>query len=138
MFKPIPVAWRTWRPLILNYFDDHRITNAFTESFNAKIREVYRGGRGYTFEKLRAKVLFSDTLQKRVPIQEKVKTKKKQRFEEVAMARYMCLMGSFDDDFETVVKTRVPPWFEATGPVFPRRRQCALALDSGVEPLFPG
>ena len=41
-----------------------------------------------------------------VPIQEKVKTKKKQRFEEVAMARYMCLMGSFDDDYEMVTKTR--------------------------------
>ena len=51
-------------------------------------------------------MLFSDTLQKRVPIQEKVKTKKKQRFEEVAMARYMCLMSSFDDDYEMVTKTR--------------------------------
>ena len=56
-FKPISVAWRTWRHFILNHFDDHRITNAFTESFNAKIREVYRGGRGYSFEKLRAKGL---------------------------------------------------------------------------------
>lgn len=107
VFKPIPVAWRTWRHFILNHFDDHRITNAFTESFNAKIREVYRGGRGYTFEKLRAKVLFSDTLQKRVPIQEKVKTKKKQRFEDVSMGRMTYLMmGTFDDDYETVTKTR--------------------------------
>ncbi len=32
-------------------------------------------------------------------IHEKVKIKKKQRFEEVAMARYMCLMSNFDDDY---------------------------------------
>ena len=55
---------------------------------------------------MRAKVLFTDPQFKRVPIQEKVKTKKKQRSEEVAMARYMCLMGSFDDDYEMVTKTR--------------------------------
>ena len=105
-FKPVNTAFRNWREYILNYFDDNRVTNAFTESFNSKVRRVYRDGRGYTFERLRAKVLYTDRLQKRVPIQEKVKTKKKQRFEEVAMARYMCLMGSFDDDYEMVTKTR--------------------------------
>lgn len=55
---------------------------------------------------MRAKVLYTDRLQKRVPIQEKVKTKKKQRFEEVAMARYMCLMRNFDGEYEMVTKTR--------------------------------
>lgn len=91
-FKPVKTAFQNWREYILNYFDDNRVTNAFTESFNSKVRRVYRDGRGYTFERLRAKVLYTDRLQKRVPIQEKVKTKKKQRFEEVAMARYMCLI----------------------------------------------
>lgn len=51
------------------------------------VGRVYRDGRGYTFERLRAKVLFTDRLQKRVPIQEKVKVKKKPKFEEVGMAR---------------------------------------------------
>jgi hypothetical protein len=45
-------------------------------------------------------------LQKRVPIQEKVRVKKKQKFEEVGMARLMCLAGSFDDDYETKIQTR--------------------------------
>ncbi len=27
-FRPITVAWRTWRKYILNYFDDKRVTNA--------------------------------------------------------------------------------------------------------------
>lgn len=62
---------------------------------------------GYTFERLRAKVLFTDRLQKRMPIQEKVKTKKKQRFDDVSMSRmtYFMMPGMFDE-YETVTKTR--------------------------------
>lgn len=67
-FRVVKTAFRNWRPYILNYFDDQRVTNAFTESFNAKIRAVYRNGRGYTFERLRAKVLYTDMLQKRVRV----------------------------------------------------------------------
>ena len=105
-FRPVKTAFRNWKPYILNYFDDDRVTNAFTESFNAKIRRVYRDGRSYTFERLRAKVLFSDRMQKRVPIQEKVKVKKKPKFEEVGMARYTCLMSNCDDEYEMITKTR--------------------------------
>lgn len=61
-FKPafgdILTAWRNWEPYILAYFD-HRITNAFTESLNSLIRVMNRLGRGYSFEALRAKILFS-------------------------------------------------------------------------------
>ncbi|MCK9991383.1 MAG: hypothetical protein RugAbin2_02397 [Rugosibacter sp.] len=39
-------------------------------------------------------------------IKSQIKTKKKQRFEEVAMARYMCLMRNFDGEYEMVTKTR--------------------------------
>lgn len=88
-FKPIPVAWRTWRKYILNYFDDKRVTNAFTESFNVKIRRAYQNGHGYSFEVLRAKILFSDSLQKRVQVQERVKVKRKQRFEDIQEGRVM-------------------------------------------------
>ena len=59
-YRVVKTAFRNWRPYILNYFDDQRVTNAFTESFNAKVRAVYRNGRGYTFERLRAKVLYTD------------------------------------------------------------------------------
>ncbi len=41
-----------------------------------------------------------------MPIQEKVKVKKKPKFEEVSMARYMCQMSNFDDEYEMVTKTR--------------------------------
>lgn len=45
------------------YFD-HRITNAYTESLNSLIRVVNRLGRGYSFDALRAKILFTEGLQK--------------------------------------------------------------------------
>ena len=57
-FAPILSAWRNWRPQILAYFD-HRITNAFTESLNNLIRVMNRLGRGYSFEVLRARILFT-------------------------------------------------------------------------------
>ena len=105
-FWPVKTAFRNWKDWILNYFDDHRITNAFTESFNAKVRKVYRDGRGYTFERLRAKVLFTDRLQRRVSVQEKVRIRKKQRFEDVGTEPMMYYMGAFDDGYETRIKTR--------------------------------
>ena len=64
-------------------------------------------GHGYTFERLRAKVLFTDRLQKRIPVQEKVKMKK-QRFEDISMGRmtYFMMSGTFDDEYEVKIKTR--------------------------------
>ena len=91
---------------ILNYFDDLRVTNAFTESFNAKIRRVYRNGRGYTFERLRANVLFTDKLQKRVTVQEKVKVKKKPRFEDVGVEQLLCFTSFLAGEFETNIQTK--------------------------------
>ena len=103
-FRVVKTAFRNWKPYILNYFDDQRVTNAFTESFNAKVRAVYRNGRGYTFERLRAKVLYTDMFQKRARMQEKVRVRK-QKFEDVAMVRYMCL-ATMDDEYETRIQTR--------------------------------
>ncbi len=62
-FSPITTAWRTWHDPILNYFD-HPITNAYTESLNNLIRVMNRLGRGYSFEALRAKILFTEGLHK--------------------------------------------------------------------------
>ena len=106
-FRPVKTAFRNWKEWILNYFDDHRITNAFTESFNAKVRRVYRDGRGYTFERLRAKVLFTDRLQKRIAIQEKVKVKK-QRFDDISMGRmtYFMISGVCEERAEYEVRTQ--------------------------------
>lgn len=104
-FRVVKTACCNWRPYILNYFDDQRATNAFTESFNAKVRAVYRNGWGYTFERLRAKALYTDMLQKRVRLQVKVKVKRKPKFEEVSFARvYMMEMMVAESEPEYDVK----------------------------------
>lgn len=53
-----------WHTEIFNYFD-YRYTNAQTESLNNVIRETDRAGRGYTFEVLRAKILFRGSVGKK-------------------------------------------------------------------------
>lgn len=52
-------AFNNWQPWILNYFE-HPVTNAYTESLNSLIRVMNRLGRGYSFEALRAKILFTE------------------------------------------------------------------------------
>ena len=62
-FSNLIRAWRNWQPYILNYFDhpvNQPITNAYTESLNNLVRVMNRLGRGYSFEALRAKILFSE------------------------------------------------------------------------------
>lgn len=57
-------AWTNWQPFILNYFE-HPVTNAYTESLNNLIRVMNRLGRGYSFEALRAKILFTEGVHKK-------------------------------------------------------------------------
>jgi hypothetical protein len=52
-------AFTNWQPFILNYFE-HPVTNAYTESLNSLIRVMNRLGRGYSFEALQAKILFTE------------------------------------------------------------------------------
>ena len=58
-FKPLLTALHNWRKYILNYFDTPKVTNAYTESLNNLIRLVNRNGRGYSFDVIRAKILYS-------------------------------------------------------------------------------
>lgn len=62
-FEPLTKAVANWEEEIFAYFD-HRITNAYTESLNSLIRVINRLGRGYSFEALRAKILFKEGLTK--------------------------------------------------------------------------
>lgn len=52
-------AWSNWQPYILNHFD-HNITSGYVECLNSLIRVMNRLGRGYSFEALRAKILFTE------------------------------------------------------------------------------
>lgn len=53
-----------WKHEIFNYFECN-ITNAYTESVNNLIKNIEKAGRGYSFEVLRAKVLFGTSATKK-------------------------------------------------------------------------
>ncbi|PKM81895.1 MAG: ISL3 family transposase [Firmicutes bacterium HGW-Firmicutes-14] len=56
-FMKLAETMENWCPEILNYFK-YKVTNIHTESLNNIIRLIDSIGRGYSFEVLRAKVLF--------------------------------------------------------------------------------
>jgi transposase len=58
-FHELTRAFQNWMPDILAYFK-HPVTNAYTESLNSLIRVMDRMGRGYSFDALRAKILFTE------------------------------------------------------------------------------
>lgn len=71
-FSDLISAWHNWQPYILNYFDRDNgkdtelaeencsLTSGYTESLNNLNGIINRLGRGYSFEALRAKVLFAE------------------------------------------------------------------------------
>jgi len=105
-YKDLVKAVDNWQDEIFNYFDK-RLTNAYTESINSIIRQVERMGRGYSFEALRAKILFNEKLHK----------KRKPRFNQTAFSKAMLfdfnnlhemtdhdITDNFGDDFSTLIK----------------------------------
>ncbi len=62
-FQPVLTAVYNWRDPIFAYWD-HRATNALTEALNGVAKLMQRQGRGYSFEAIRAKMLYSPTIQK--------------------------------------------------------------------------
>jgi transposase len=75
-FSDLIRAWDNWNPWILEYFN-HPITNAYTESLNNLIRVMNRLGRGYSFEALRAKILFAEGAYKCINSRPKFEKKSK-------------------------------------------------------------
>lgn len=63
-FRVLLTAMRNWREGILAFFD-YPITNAYTEALNRVAKEINRAGRGYSFEVLRARVLFGKRIKDR-------------------------------------------------------------------------
>jgi len=62
-FEPLLKAISNWNNEVFAYFD-HRATNAYTEALNSLIRVIDRLGRGYSFDALRAKILYSNGVHK--------------------------------------------------------------------------
>jgi transposase len=84
-YKDLVKAVDNWQDEIFTYFDK-RLTNAYTESINSIIRQIERLGRGYSFDALRAKVLFNEKLHK----------KRKPRFNANAFSHALSWYSSYD------------------------------------------
>lgn len=72
-FEDLIKAINNWEEEIFNYFNSP-ITNAYTEPLNRLIKTMNHVDRGYSFEALRAKILFTKGYRK---------VKKKRKFKEV-------------------------------------------------------
>jgi transposase len=84
-------AFTNWQPFILNYFE-HPVTNAYTESLNSLIRVMNRLGRGYSFEALRAKILFTEGAHKHKLSRPKFE-RRREAVPELAMAEEVAAYG---------------------------------------------
>ncbi len=73
-FEPLIKSMTNWEEEIFNYFTIP-ITNAYTESLNRLIKTMNHIGRGYSFEVLRAKILYTQGYRQ---------TKKRKKFKEVS------------------------------------------------------
>ncbi len=62
-FEPLLKAISNWNNEVFAYFE-YRATNAYTEALNSLIRVIDRLGRGYSFDALRAKILYSNGVHK--------------------------------------------------------------------------
>jgi transposase len=96
-FSDVTRAWENWQHYILGYFD-HPITNAYTECLNGLIRVMNRLGRGYSFEALRAKILFSEGAHKHKLSRPKFERKEKPKA--VGERQFVGQAGGLDDDME--------------------------------------
>lgn len=56
-FQPLMTSTKNWREEMLAFFD-HPITNGYTEALNGVAKVINRAGRGYSFDVLRARLLF--------------------------------------------------------------------------------
>lgn len=65
-FKDIRKTFNNHKKNIFNYFENP-YTNAYTESVNNIIKQVEKNGKGYSFEVLRAKVLYGTQATKKRP-----------------------------------------------------------------------
>lgn len=65
-FRDLTTALGNWHREIFNYYENP-VTNAYTESLNGLARVVNRMGRGYSFEVLRARLLYEQKALKTGP-----------------------------------------------------------------------
>jgi len=68
-FGDLTRAMKNWRTEILAYFD-YPITNGYTEALNGMAKVINRAGRGYSFEVMRARILYRPGRPKYRPVEQ--------------------------------------------------------------------
>lgn len=96
-FKDLLSAMKNWRKEILNYFD-YPITNAYTEGVNGVAKVMNRMGRGYSFEVIRARLLFNNREPSKRQLRAKRAAEANLPIVDVPMHRCACCGGLFMDD----------------------------------------
>lgn len=115
-FSDLVRAWDNWTPWILGYFD-HPVTNAYTESLNNLIRVMNRLGRGYSFEALRAKILFAEGAHKHQNSIPKFERKEKERRERIRIM--------LDDDLPVAANENNMRLYDMMAYCPPKQPKCA-------------
>lgn len=125
-FQDIIRAVGNWRHEIFNYFD-HPITNAYTESKNSVIRSVNRMARGYSFDVLRAKVLYDE--ESRADSKTTIRTKSRKRVIESDEGTCDYFLTSAAPDRRKKLKTIIRKIVVEYGPYLPT---LAKRLENGA------
>lgn len=103
-FEPLISALKNWMPEILNGFD-YPVTNAYTESINRLAKDIQRMGRGYSFDVIRAKMLYDKLANE--PTTKTIRRKVRRPVEENDFEPNMSLMGSFEPTkFENITEEK--------------------------------
>ena len=106
-FADLVRAWDNWTPWILGYFD-HPVTNAYTESLNNLIRVMNRLGRGYSFEALRAKILFAEGAHKHTNSRPKFERKEPAKIKMPNMRHFELVRADQDANFGLMTDFDLP------------------------------
>lgn len=110
-FRALLTATRNWREEILAYFDN-RITNSYTEALNGITKVANRQGRGYSFEVIRAKMLY--------PLQGRPRMRDLPRHLDIQPAQGLVFLSSGSGSSQTIeaLKT-LKASFDKTGGICP-------------------
>lgn len=101
-FREVKVSLNNWWDEIFNYYD-YPITNAYTESINNLAKGMNRMGRGYSFEVIRARLLFDDDARRDT----RSTIRKKPRKVDSPPAAGYFIGFSMDDDLDEVDQAQV-------------------------------
>lgn len=104
-FQKVKAMIERWKVEIFNFFDCERYTNGVTECLNNLIKSIERYGRGYTFDVLKAKIMFTTAATK--PAKFAFKKPKAKRPSSIPSDSYGFSMGGMMSTYEEYKESKV-------------------------------